>query len=61
MSLVSKIYPRGIQFKNRSNVSNVEPTSGAFCELSCRDKNSPNVEACLTISQSADDQKQPKC
>lgn len=28
------MYPSGIQFKKRNNVSNVDPTSGAFCELS---------------------------
>jgi hypothetical protein len=34
ISFVSNIYPKGIQLRNLSSVSNVEPTSGAFCELS---------------------------
>lgn len=34
ISLVSKIYPRGIQFKNLKRVSRVTATSGTFCELS---------------------------
>ena len=35
MSFVSKIYPKGIQFRNLSKVSNVDSTKLAFCELSC--------------------------
>ena len=34
ISFVSNMYPRGIQFKNLSNVSKVTATSGTFCELS---------------------------
>jgi hypothetical protein len=34
ISFVSNIYPKGIQFRNLSSVSSVDPTSGAFCELS---------------------------
>jgi len=39
MSLVSKIYPRGIQLRKRSSVSSVEPTRGAFCEFSYSTEN----------------------
>jgi hypothetical protein len=38
ISFVSNIYPKGIQLRNLSSVSNVEPTSGAFCELSLKNK-----------------------
>ena len=35
ISLVSKMYPRGIQFRKRSRVSRVAWTRGAFWEFSC--------------------------
>lgn len=36
INLVSNIYPRGIQFRNRSKVSKVAWTKGAFWEFSCK-------------------------
>lgn len=51
MSFVSKMYPKGIQFRNLSNVSRLEPTKGAFCELSYFGKglNNINVRFIQTI------------
>lgn len=43
INLVSKIYPRGIQFKNLSSVSNVTATNGTFCELSITNWQSWNI------------------
>jgi len=34
ISFVSKMYPSGIQLRNRSKVSSVASTSAAFCEFS---------------------------
>lgn len=36
INLVSNIYPKGIQFRNRSKVSKVAWTKGAFWEFSCK-------------------------
>lgn len=36
ISSVSKMYPNGIQFRNRSKVSRVDPTRAGFSEFSCK-------------------------